>query len=133
MATYPNKSSLYFGIAKFIVPLFLILYGALLSAQMLEIRLVNGRNGRPMAGAASHVNVWVGTERKAAIVIPTDVNGVARLQLTLDFSKVNIPNPSNDSGDIVVDNPILLWSTTNLFELMFLMHCVDQEDQITRG
>jgi len=107
MAIYQNQSSLSFGIGKFLVLLFLILYVVLLSAQELAIRLVDGRNGRPMAGAASYVNVWVGTERKEAIGIPTDGNGVARLQLTLDPGKVNIPNPSKDSGTIVVANPVV--------------------------
>jgi len=107
MATYPNQSSLYLGIAKFIVSLFLISYGALLSAQTIEIGLVDGRNGRPITGAASYVNVWVGTERKEAIVISTDVNGVARLQLTLNTGKINIPNPSKDRGSIVVANPVV--------------------------
>jgi hypothetical protein len=62
-----------------------------------------------MAGAASYVNVWVGTQRKEAIVIPTDRNGVARLQLTLDTGKINIPNPSKDRGSIVVANPVLMY------------------------
>ena len=110
MATYPNQSPLCYGIGKFLVPLFLILCGAPLSPQTLEIRLVDGRNGRPMAGAASYVNVWVGTERKEAIAIPTDGNGVARLQLTLNAGEINIPNPSNDRGSIVVANPVVKYN-----------------------
>ncbi len=95
-----------FGIVKFIVLLFLFLYGASLSAQTLEIKLVDGRSGRPIVGASSYVNVWVGTERKEAIAIPTDRNGVARLQLTVNASEVNIPNYSNGRGSIVVEHPI---------------------------
>jgi hypothetical protein len=94
-------------IGRYLMPLFLILYGVPLSAQKIEIRLVDGRNGHRMAGAASHVNVWMGTERKEAIAIPADAKGVARLQLTLDNGKVNIPNPSRDSGSIVVANPVV--------------------------
>jgi hypothetical protein len=93
-----------------LVSLFLILHGALISAQTIEIRLVDGRNGRPMAGSASHMNVWVGTERKEAIVIPTDGNGVAQLQLTLDTGKINIPEPSKDRGSIVVANPVVKYN-----------------------
>jgi hypothetical protein len=59
-----------------------------------------------MAGASSYVNVWVGTERKEAIAIPTDGKGVARLQLTLNTGEVNIPSSKN-SGTIVVDHPIV--------------------------
>ena len=62
-----------------------------LAAQTLEIKLVNGRNGRPMVGTSAYVNVWVGGERKEAIAIPTDDNGVARLQLTLNPSEVEHP------------------------------------------
>lgn len=107
METYPNQSSLCFSIGKLLVPLLLILCGVPLSAQEIKIKLVDGRNGRPMAGTASHVNVWVGAERKEAIAMPTDGNGVARFQLTLDSGKVNIPNPSKDSGSIVVANPVV--------------------------
>jgi hypothetical protein len=106
MTTCPNQSSLC-GVTKFLVSLFLILYGTLLSAQTLEIRLVDGRNGRPMAGAASYVNVWVGTERKEAIAIPTDGNGVVQLRLTVNTGEINIPNPSKDRGSIVVTNPVV--------------------------
>jgi transposase-like protein len=91
---------------KFLMLLFLILFGVSLSAQTLEITLVDGRNARPMVGSSSYVNVWVGTESKEAIAIPTDGKGVARLQLTRDASGVNIPNSQN-SGSVVVDHPIV--------------------------
>jgi hypothetical protein len=106
MAGCRNQPLLYFGILKFLMSLFLISYGVSLSAQTLEITLMNGRNGRPIVGASSYVNVWVGTERKEAIAIPTDGKGIARLQLTLNIGEVNIPNSQN-SGSIVVDHPIV--------------------------
>jgi hypothetical protein len=59
-----------------------------------------------MVGTSSYVNVWVGTERKEAIAVPTDGKGVARIQLTLNVGEVNIPNSKN-SGSIVVDHPIV--------------------------
>jgi hypothetical protein len=68
----------------------------------IKIKLVNGRNGQPMA--ASHVNVWVGTERKEAIVIPTDGNGAALLQLTVNTAEINIPNLRTVEG-------LSLWPT----------------------
>ena len=94
------------GVLNCLVPVLLILPGMSLSAQTIEIKLVDGRNGRPMVGASSYVNVWVGGERKEAIAIPTDEEGVARLQLTTNPSKVNIPN-SKDNGSIVVDHPVV--------------------------
>jgi hypothetical protein len=94
------------GILKLLPLLFLFLPGMSLFAQTIEIKLVDGRNGRPMVGASSYVNVWVGGERKEAIAIPTDEKGVARLQLTLNPSEVNIPNSKNN-GSLVVDHPIV--------------------------
>ena len=106
MADCRNQPFLCYGLLKFLMSFFLICYGVTLSAQTLEIKLVDGRNGRPMVGASSYVNVWVGTERKEAIAIPTDGKGVARLQLTLNTGELNIPNSKN-SGSIVVDHPIV--------------------------
>lgn len=77
-----------------------------LDAQTLEIKLVDGRNGRPMVGTSAYVNVWVGRERKEAIAIPTDDKGVARLQLTLNPNEVNIPI-STGHGTIVEKHPVV--------------------------
>jgi hypothetical protein len=76
------------------------------AAQTLEIKLVDGRNGRPMVGTSAYVNIWVGGERKEAIAIPTDSNGVARLQLTLNPNDVNVPN-STGHGTIVANHPVV--------------------------
>lgn len=102
--TCQDKPFVCYGILKFLVLFFLISCGMSLSAQTLEIKLVDGRNGHPMVGTSAYVNVWVGTERKEAIAIPTDGEGVARLQLTHNPGQVNIPNSKN-AGSIVVDHP----------------------------
>lgn len=93
-------------LSKLLAALFLIVHGVAPVAQTLEIKLVDGRNGHPMVGASSYVNVWVGTERKAAIVVPTDGKGVARIQLTSNPREVNITSSTN-SGSNVVDHPIV--------------------------
>jgi len=80
-----------------------------LAAQTLEIKLVDGRNGRPMVGTSAYVNVWVGGERKEAIAIPTDDNGVARLQLTLNPNDVNIPI-STGHGTMVEKHPVVKYA-----------------------
>jgi hypothetical protein len=77
-----------------------------LAAQTLEIKLVDGRNGRPMVGTSAYVNIWVGGERKEAIAIPMDDHGVARLQLTLSPNEVNIPI-STGHGTIVENHPVV--------------------------
>ncbi len=70
-------------------------------AQSIRIKLVNGRNGRPIAG--THVNVWVGKERKWAIVIPTDKDGVASLVVTEKEGEVNVPRVGGDGSHVVID------------------------------
>ena len=55
------------------------------------------------------MNGWALSAKKA-IAIPTNGNGVAKLELTLDAGKVNIPKSSNDSGPIVVVNPVVEYS-----------------------
>jgi len=94
------------SVFRILISLCLILPGVSVSAQTIEITLLDGRNGHPMVGASSYVNVWVGTERKKAITIPTDGKGIARLQLTSNSDEVNVPK-SKSSGSIVVEHPIV--------------------------
>lgn len=89
-----------------LVTVLLVMSAMSLAAQTLEIKLVDGRNGRPMVGTSAYVNVWVGGERKEAIAIPTDDNGVARLQLTLNPNEENIPI-STGHGTIVEKHPVV--------------------------
>jgi len=120
MAACRNQPLLCLGILKLLMLFFLILPGISLFAQTIEVKLVDGRNGRPMAGASSYVNVWVGGERKEAIAIPTDEKGVARLQLTLNLSEVNIPNLKNN-GSIVVDHPIVTYDESFRINAPFVL------------
>ena len=89
-----------------LVTVLLVMSAMSLAAQTLEIKLVDGRNGRPMVGTSAYVNVWVGGERKEAIAIPTDDKGVARLQLTLNPNEENIPL-STGHGTIVEKHPVV--------------------------
>lgn len=93
-------------------------------AETIKIRLVNGRDGRPMVGTSSYVNVWVGTERKAAFVVPTDRKGVARIQLTQNTGDVNIPNSTN-SGSNVVDHPIVKYDESFQINVPYVL-CVSE-------
>ncbi|HEV7220906.1 MAG TPA: hypothetical protein VGN39_18695 [Terriglobales bacterium] len=79
--------------------------GTILCAQMVTIKLVNGRNGNPMSN--SHVNVWVGTKRKEAMVIPTDKDGIARLRLTDNDNEADLHIREKHIGDNVVIDPIV--------------------------
>ncbi len=100
------RSSLYLSFLKSLAPLFFVLPWVSMSAQTIEIALVDGRNGLPIVGRSSYVNAWVGSERKEAIVIPTDAKGVARIELTLNPNQVNIPQADN-SGSIVIEHPVV--------------------------
>ena len=75
-------------VAKFVTLIILSSYGSLLHAQKIGIQLINGKHGRPLA--SSHVNVWVGRDRKAALVIPTDATGTAWLNLTEQDKEVTV-------------------------------------------
>jgi len=77
--------------------------GTFLCAQIVTIKLVNGRNGHPMSN--SHVNLWVGPERKRTMVIPTDKNGIARLRLTDNDDEVDLHMHEKHIGDNVVIDP----------------------------
>jgi hypothetical protein len=77
-----------------------------LYAQSIRIALVDGRTGRPMAN--SFVNTWVGTERKDAMSIPTDQDGVAGLFLTDKDSEVN-----TRSGDRGIAHPVVKYADTS--------------------
>lgn len=104
-----RQVSFCFGFLNLLVTVLLTMPAMSLAAQTLEIKLVDGRNGRPMVGASSYVNVWVGGERKEAIAIPTDDKGVARLRLTLNPNEVNIPN-STGHGTIVANHPVVKYA-----------------------
>ena len=79
-------------------------------AQSVSIKLMNGKNGRPVANTC--VNVWVGTERKEAMAIPTDKEGVARLRLTDKDGEVNIQRQWKNCGNFGVLNPVVRYSDT---------------------
>jgi hypothetical protein len=86
-----------------IAALVVALSAAALSAQTIRIRLVNGRNGKPMAGA--HINLFL-KGRKLALVVPKGKDGVAPLVFTDEESKVNVP-PVENYGSSVVTNPVV--------------------------
>src|SRR5689334_1361969 len=87
--------------------LLLLTFGSVftLSAQTLEIKLIDGRNGHPIANSC--VNVWVGDERKDPLTIPTDTNGVARLRLTNVHAEIKTDDSWKACGDFGVVNPVV--------------------------
>jgi hypothetical protein len=79
--------------------------GPSLFAQTIEIKLVNGKTGRPLANTC--VNVWIGHERKDALAIPTNDQGVATVWLTMDEIALNGRDRWKDCGDFGVINPVV--------------------------
>ncbi len=95
-------------VLSMLVLLVFVLSGTALRAQTIEIKLVNGRTGRPMSDTC--VNVWVGSERKEAIAIATDENGTARLRLTDKDGEIDTHNRGKGCGDFGVINPVVKYS-----------------------
>jgi hypothetical protein len=81
-----------------------------LSAQTIEIKLIDGRNGHPIANSC--VNVWVGNEQKDALAIPTDNDGVARLRLTDSDAEINTQNRWKQCGAFGVINPVVRFESS---------------------
>jgi hypothetical protein len=59
--------------------LFVLRCGPLAPAQDIHIRVVNGRNGKPVTGEC--LNVWIGTGRESHLVAGTNKDGIAVLHV----------------------------------------------------
>jgi hypothetical protein len=95
----------------FVALLFFASYATALRAQTIQIMLVNGNTGRPVAGAC--VGVWMMKDTRMGVFIPTDKNGVARLRLTQKDNEVDISyNSKLGCGGNGAINPILKYDDT---------------------
>jgi hypothetical protein len=94
-------------VLRFLVFLVLSSPSTLLYAQTVDIKLVDGRNGRPMTASCVNVGVGAGNEGKRTIAIPTDKDGIARLRLTDNDGEMDIHNRSKDCGLFGVINPVV--------------------------
>lgn len=101
---------LFRGATVLFVALVLGSSGTILGAQSIRIKLVNGKNGVPMAGAC--VNVWVGNKRKDAMAIPTDKIGIAKLRLTNNRGELNAQNQWKGCGLLGVVNPVVRYGNS---------------------
>lgn len=84
--------------------------GLKLHAQTIQIRLLNGKTGRPLVGKC--VNVWVGSTQKWAVALPTDKGGVASLTLTRKDSEVDTQHQWKGCGPPGVANPVFRYEST---------------------
>ena len=62
--SFRKERLIYLCYVRWLFLLFPIVNGSSFLGQTLGIQLVDGRNGRPLVGTSSYVNVWVGTKRK---------------------------------------------------------------------
>ncbi len=69
----------------------------------------------------SHVNVWVGNQRKDAMVIPTDKDGVARLRVTDNDEEVDLHMREKYTEDNVVIDPIVKYDELLRVNVPFVM------------
>ena len=81
-----------------------------LSAQTIEVKLIDGRTGHPVTNSC--VNVWVGNEQKDALAIPTDNDGVARLRLTDSDAEINTQNGWKQCGAFGVISPVVRFKSS---------------------
>ncbi len=89
-------------------------YGMALHAQTIRIKLVDGRNGRPMADKC--INVWVGDrsapKSRPLLETQTDKNGVANLHLTEQDAEVSKQSQQLACGLQGVIDPVVKYGDT---------------------
>lgn len=69
------------------------MFGGLLHAQDLRVKIVNGRNGKPVTNEC--INVWVGPVHGASLLAPTNEQGIAVLHLSDKQVTANaVPHPA---------------------------------------
>jgi len=113
--TTGDKCSMRFFAIRFAAKVFLTLLlfascAAVLSAQTIQIKLVNGKTGRPVAGACVGVRM---KNARMSVFIPADKNGVARLRLTQKDNEVDISyNSKLGCGGNGAINPVFKYDDT---------------------
>jgi hypothetical protein len=80
-----------------------------LFAQNIQIKLLDGKSGCPIADAC--VNVWVGNGRKDAMGISTDKYGVAALRRTGNADAIQI-HDGGACGALGVVDPVVKYADT---------------------
>jgi hypothetical protein len=89
-------------------------FGTALRAQTIEIKLVNGRNGRPIASTC--IYLWVGDRSKPSsgplLQTETDKNGSAILRLTHEHAELNNQSQRLACGLQGIVNPVVEYGDT---------------------
>lgn len=108
----PKRRGLKARFTSFLAAAFIILiassWGSTVNPQTIRIKLLNGKNGHPLTSKC--VNVWVGSERKDAMALPTNQDGVASLELTQNDAQIDTQHTWKACGLFGLVNPILKYS-----------------------
>jgi hypothetical protein len=80
------------------------------AAQDVRVKLLNGKNGKPIGNSC--INLWVGRHQKDALAIPTDEKGIAIFHLTADAASVNVNNRLSRCGLFGVFDPTVIYADT---------------------
>lgn len=81
-----------------------------LHGQDIRIRVLDGRNGRPVINEC--VNVWVGSARGPSVLIPTDKNGTALIHLAAIGVKGAADRHAPACNGMGATDPTLTYSDT---------------------
>ena len=83
---------------------------AQLAGQDVRVRVLDGRNGRPVSREC--VNVWVGPVHGPSLVIPTNKDGVALLHLAAGASQARAGRRALACKGMAVIDPIVKYADT---------------------
>lgn len=81
-----------------------------LFAQEIRIKVLDGRNGRPLVNKC--INVWVDPSQHAALLIATNADGVASLRVTDNRVEESPGRRSSDCGGMAVTDPVVMRADT---------------------
>lgn len=81
-----------------------------ISAQGIHIKVLDGRNGKPVSGEC--VNVWIGQDAASSLLVPTDKSGVALVHLTTKSTELNAHQSGKACGGWGVIEPTLMYADT---------------------
>jgi len=87
-------------------------YATILCAQTIQIKLVDGKTGRPVTSipwlAPHNIHVGLGRESDLSLVLTTDKKGVVPLRFTRDDSEINVPECTGEHAgwDRLVKNDL---------------------------
>lgn len=81
-----------------------------LHAQEIRVKVLDGRNGRPIRGEC--VNVWAGHGTVSPLLVPTNKNGVAEVHLTTKASELNTQQSGKACGGWGMIEPTIMHTDT---------------------